>query len=178
MPRHRQTITQAQQNELLNGYNQSQNGRLRTRYQALRLYSLGYGVAEIVEITGGSVTSLNRWWQIYQNEGVGGLCDDRIGGNSAHLTAAQITELTAKLATYSPAQVFGLRVITGDGQFWSVADLRQGVTQWYGVTYRSTTSYATLFNRCGFSYQRTEKVYRSRAEAKVAEFEEMLEKKR
>ena len=48
--------------------------------------------------------------------------------------------------------------------------------QRYQVRYRSPVSYRTLLTQCGFSYQRSQKVFRSRSEAKVAEFEDELEK--
>ncbi len=178
MSRERQGLRQEQENELLNAYTQSQDGALRTRYQAVRLYGLGYPVEEIVTISGCSVTSLNRWWQLYRTEGIAGLVDSRSGGNCAKLTPAQLLDLNDKLHRYNPAQVFGPVVATTDGQFWTVADLGHGLQQWYGVIYQSVTSYGTLFKRCGFSYQRTEKVYRSRSEAKVVAFEETMEKKR
>ena len=62
------------------------------------------------------------------------------------------------------------------GQYWTVTDLQTVVRRWYGVQYRSQASYRTLFAHCGLSYQRSEKVYRSRSEAAVAAFEEELEK--
>ena len=69
------------------------------------------------------------------------------------------------------------RVATADGLYWCVPDLKQVVKQWYGITYKSDASYRELFAKCGFSYQRSAKVFRSRSERKVAEFEETAEKK-
>ncbi|MCL4876314.1 MAG: winged helix-turn-helix domain-containing protein [Anaerolineae bacterium] len=58
-----------------------------------------------------------------------------------------------------------------------MGDLKRAVEQWYGVVYEDEGSYRHLFHRCGFSYQRTEKVYKSRpGEVAVAEFEAELEK--
>ena len=54
--------------------------------------------------------------------------------------------------------------------------LQRAVEQWYGVTYRRSKSYHRLFALAGFSYQRPGKVYKSRSAAKVADFEEQLEK--
>jgi transposase len=48
--------------------------------------------------------------------------------------------------------------------------------RWYGFNYQSRSSYHRYFDLCGFSYQRTAKVYKSRSEARVAEFEAQLEK--
>ncbi len=47
----------------------------------------------------------------------------------------------------------------------------------YGVTYQSQTSYRTLLQKCGLSYQRPAKQYKSHSEAKVMDFEEHLKKK-
>jgi hypothetical protein len=44
------------------------------------------------------------------------------------------------------------------------------------VTWKSRSSYRDLFAQCRFSYQRTEKVYKSRRERDVMDFEEMVEK--
>jgi transposase len=79
--------------------------------------------------------------------------------------------------TYTPANLFGTTAVTADGQFWTVEDLQRAVQQWYGVSYQSRNSYHRLFDLCDFSYQRPAKAYKSRSEAKVAEFEEQLEKK-
>jgi transposase len=54
--------------------------------------------------------------------------------------------------------------------------LKQALQQWQGAVYQSDSSYHELSARCGFSYQRTAKVFRSRSAQQVAEFEEQLEK--
>lgn len=56
------------------------------------------------------------------------------------------------------------------------ADLKQALQKWVGVVYHSDTSYRALLHRCGFSYQRSAKVFRSRSTAQVAEFEEQPKK--
>jgi len=50
------------------------------------------------------------------------------------------------------------------------------VQEQYGVEYKSRTSYTSLLSLCGFSYQKTEKISKSHSQAKVADFEEQLEK--
>ena len=54
-------------------------------------------------------------------------------------------------------------------------DLTRAVQEWFGVTWRSPSSYLALFADCGFSYQRTQKVYKSRSEREILAFEEQLE---
>ena len=85
--------------------------------------------------------------------------------------------LRDKLLTYSPYAVLGPQAQTVSGTHWTVPDLYQAVAKWYGVTYQSRTSYLNLFAACGFSYQRTEKVFKSRKEHQVLEFEAETEKK-
>ena len=118
-----------------------------------------------------------NWCRTYLTRGPAGLEDDRKGGNSAKLTAAQRADLQTRLQSYTPAMLFGPAAATPSGQFWTVADLQRAVAQWYGVTYRSLTSYRQLLLTSGFSYQRPAKVFKSRKTAQVAEFEEAFEKK-
>lgn len=171
-----QQLSEAQDKELLGYYTQSKDALVRTRCQAVRLYGQDDAVEEIMRITGCSRTSLMEWWSKYQHAGVQGLDDHRLGGNSAKLTGAQGADLTERLQIYSPRQLFGHACGSPDGQFWTVADLQRAVEQWYGVNYQSRSSYHNLFDRCGLSYQRSAKVYKSRSEHKVIEFEAALEK--
>jgi transposase len=163
-------------NALMAAYHRAKDGLQRTRLQAVRLYGLGYAVTEIQTITGCARSSLMEWCRAYVEHGIAGLDDHRRGGNSAKLTHQQITDLECKLHQYTPRSLFGRDTATSDGQAWTVPDLRRAVAYWYGVTYQSVVSYATLFDRCGFSYHRPTKVFKSRNERAVLEFETQLEK--
>lgn len=167
-------LTERQTQELFNAFDRCKDGPTRTRYQAVRLYGTGYPVKEVKAITGCSRSSLMNWCRIYRKQGIAGLIDKRNGGNRAKLTATQIEELEQKLKQYTPAQVLKAQGFTD--QHWSVESLSCAVREWYGVSYQSRTSYYTLFDACGFSHQRPAKVYKSRSESKIAEFEEQLEK--
>jgi transposase len=169
------TLTKEQTQELFNAYDRCKDGPTRTRYQAVRLYGTGYDEKEVEAITGCSRSSLMNWCRIYRDQGIAGLVDKRKGGNRAKLTATQIEELGQKLKQYTPAQVLSAEGATG--AYWSVESLQCAVHKWYGITYQSRTSYYTLLDACGFSCQCPAKVYKSRSETKVAEFEEQLEKK-
>lgn len=157
-------------------YASCKDGPTRTRLQAVRLYGVGYPVEQIMDITGCSRTSLMEWCAAYRQEGSPALRDQRLGGNRARLTKDQIQELNGRLHTYTPADLFGTGTATGDGQFWTIPDLQQALQHWYGVTYQSRGSYHRYFDLCGFSYQRPQKVYKSRSPVQVAEFEATLEK--
>ena len=154
-----------------------QDADTRTRYQAVRLYGLGYRVAQVIDICACSTRSLLNWTRAYQERGLSALVDHRLGGNRARLSPAQIEALRNQLHRYTPAQLLGRGACLAEGQFWSVADLAKLVERDYGVTYQSPTSYRALLNKCDLSYQRPAKVYKSRSQAKVMASEEGLEKK-
>jgi transposase len=94
----------------------------------------------------------------------------------ANLLRRRISHKKDRLHTYTPHILFGCQSATLDGQFWTVEDLQRAVQEWYGVTYNSRSSYHLLFARCGFSYHRPGRVFKSRREADIAAFEEQLEK--
>ena len=170
------TLTEPQTSELRQSYERTKDGPTRTRYQAVRLYGLGYPVAQIEEITSCSRTSLMDWCRLYRTHGVAGLVDGRVGGNRAKLTPDQRETVRAHLHQYTPRQLFGPTTATSDGQFWTVPDLKRAVQDWFGVTWSSPASYLALLADCGFSYQRAQKVFKSRSERDVLAFEEQLEK--
>jgi putative transposase len=176
MAKRKFTFKEAEQKELLQAYRICKDAATRTRYQAVRLYGEGYAVDEIMQITGCSRTSLMEWCRAYREDHLQGLVDKRAGGNRAKLSKLQIEELQQMLYQYTPKERLGPRASTADGQFWSVEDLALIVREKFGVEYQSRTSYSHLLHVCGFSYQKTEKVFKSRSETKVADFEEQLEK--
>ena len=93
------------------------------------------------------------------------------------LSDEQLEDICQKLHQYRPIDVLGAAdVATAGGRHWTVPDLKQALQQWYGVVYKSISSYRILFKRCGFSYQRTARVFRSKSAIQVADFEEQLEK--
>jgi transposase len=176
MAKRKFTFKEAEPKELLQAYRTCKDAATRTRYQAVRLYGEGYPVDEIMQITGCSRTSLMEWCRAYREDPAQGLVDKRAGGNRAKLSKLQIEELQQMLYQYTPKERLGPRASTTDGQFWNVEDLALIVREKYGVEYQSRTSYSHLLHVCGFSYQKTEKVFKSRSETKVADFEEQLEK--
>ena len=169
-------LTEAERKDLLQAYRICKDASTRTRYQAVRLYGEGYPVDEIMQITGCSRTSLMEWCRAYREDHAQGLVDKRAGGNRAKLSKLQIEALQQMLHQYTPKERLGSKASTADGQFWSVEDLVLIVGEQYGVEYQSRTSYTQLLHLCGFSYQKTEQVFKSRRETKVADFEEQLEK--
>jgi transposase len=170
-------LSEADAQTLRAQYDRCPHGATRSRYQAVWMYGTGYPVAEIVKLVGCSRSSLMNWCRTYLTRGPAGLEDERKGGNSAKLTTPQRIDLQARLQTYTPAMVLGPEAATPTGEFWTVPDVQRAVARWYGVTYRSLTSYRQLLLTSGFSYQRPAKVFKSRRPSQVAEFEEAFEKK-
>jgi len=169
-------LTDAERKELQQAYRVSHDAGTRTRYQAVRLYGEGYPEAEIEQITGCSRSSLMEWCRAYRADHSQGLVDKRVGGNRAKLSQLQIEALQQMLHQYTPKERLGRKASTADGQFWTVEDLVLVVRERYGVEYQSRTSYSSLLRLCGFSYQKTEKIFKSRSQTRVADFEEQLEK--
>jgi transposase len=176
MPRKRFEITKQDMDELRCAYRQTKDAATRTRYQAVMLYMQHYSVDEICQITGCHRNSLMEWCRKYRQQGVDGLRDHRGGPHRAKLSAEQVLELGEKLQQYCPRTLLGGNTYTASGQHWTVEDLAQAIQRWYGVVWDSRSSYHRLLARCGFSYQRTEKVYKSRRDCEVMDFEAFVEK--
>ena len=100
------------------------------------------------------------------------------GKNALKLSREQRTDMKERLHLYHPDQVITEQMRVSRGQFWTVSDLQIVIKTWYGVEYQTPDSYRSLLHECGFSYQRTEQVYRSRPPDQViVDFEAELEKK-
>jgi transposase len=146
---------------LQQAYRQTTDAASRTHYQAVVLYSQNYRVEEICQIAGCHRNSLMELCRKYRQCGVAGLIDHRGGLHRAKLSAEQVEALQHKLAMYRPHDLFGLESHSASGQHWTVEDPDRALQRWYGVVFASRSSYHRLFARCGFTYQRTEKVYKS-----------------
>jgi transposase len=176
MAKRRFEVSPEQSQALRRAYRESKDGATRTRYQAVRLYSEGYEVAEICHITGCNRNSLMEWCQKYRAHGLSGLEDHRGGRQRAKLSLEQLAEIDQKLRAYCPRDVLGSQTHTSSGQYWTVEDLACVLEQWYGVRWASRSGYHRVFAFCRFTYQRSEKVYKSRRETEVSEFEAQVEK--
>lgn len=174
MSRKRTLLTAEQVTELQIAYDRCRDGDTKIRFLAVRLYGTGMATPEILAITGCSRSSLMNWVRHYQTWGIAGLVDKRVGGNSAKLRPHQVERLHAQLQSYTPEQLLGSDAASR--AFWTVPDLARLLARDYDVVYQSPTSYRSLLKRCGLSRQKPAKVYKSRHEFKVMDFEELLEK--
>lgn len=176
MPERKFKLTSAQLSELWRAYAKAPDGATKARYQAVRLYGTDYPLQTVIDVIGCSISRLREWVRAYRTEGVDALMDHRIGGNSAKLTPGQRDEIEARLREFTPHQILGSQTYTPTGQFWTVEDLQVALHRWYGVEYQSRISYYNLLHACGFSYQRTEKVFKSQRVTEIAAFQELVEK--
>jgi len=100
------------------------------------------------------------------------------GQNANKLTGEQRANLRERLQQDRPEQLLPPTWRQSQGPFWTGSDLQIAVKNWSGVVYPAVGSYRNLFHRCGFSYQRAERVYHSRPpEVEIAAFQAELEKK-
>jgi len=128
----------------------------RTRILGVMLYGIGTPIKDILARLAISRSALYRWLQAYREQGLDGLIDRRKGGNNARLTPEQIDELTYHINAYTPKMLFGENSATSDGDQWTVEDIYQAVWQWYGVKYKSRTSYYDLLDKCLLDRQAAE----------------------
>lgn len=157
---------------------QTRDAHVLKRLQAVRLYGSGIERRVIEMLVGCDERSIRKWAQKYQQAGLAGLKSHWRGENALKLSRQQRAELQQRLNADCPDQVIAPDVRLSRGQFWTVSDLQIVIKAWYAVEYRSADSYRRLLHECGLSYQRTERVYRSRPDAQtVADFEAKLEKK-
>ena len=151
MAKRKFNLSETELHKLQAAYHQEKDGPTRTRYQAVRMYALCYPVTEIMSLTGCARSTLMSWCHKHRQRGVAGLRDKRGGPQASKLTAEQIGALREKLLLYTPYDVLGPEAHTVSGLHWTVPDLYCAVKKWFGVVYRSRTSYLNLFAACGFS---------------------------
>lgn|SRR5574341_65042 len=171
-------LSEQEVQELKQAEQQTRDARELKRLQAVRLYGTGAAPQAIYALVGCAERSVRQWSQRYSAAGVVGLKSRWRGENALKLSRDQRRELKRRLAENRPDQVLPPEVRISRGAFWTVSDLEIAIEQWYGVSYRSATSYRTLLAECGLTYQQTEAIYRSKPdEQTIADFEADLEKK-
>lgn len=150
------------------------------RLQAVRLYGRGRALSDILDIVGCGESSVRIWAMHYSHSGVSGLLANykQSSQNARKLTHEQEHDLCEKLKQYRPMDVMPQEMCDGNGEFWTVEDVKHMMGEWYGVHYQDVSSYRNVLRRCGFSYQKAEQVYKSRpSQVAIADFEADLEKK-
>jgi transposase len=176
MAKRKFNLTKEEEAKFKAAYHQSKDANLSKKLLAVRLYGTGYPTGEIFELVGCNRTSMREWVQKYQSDCLKSLKDQRQGGNYFKLSKAQKAAIQEKINQYTPKQLLGGDCATGSGIHWTSVDLKQLIYQEYSVIYKSSTSYGVMLKEFGLSYQRTEKVFKSKSQFKQADFEEQLEK--
>jgi len=172
------TLTEEEIQEFEQAEGRTRDVRELKRLQAVRLYGQGVATQDIMNVVQCSDRRIREWSHNYTDHGLDGLRSHWQGENALKLSREQRADLKQRLQSYSPHEVIASSVRISQGQFWTVSDLEIVVEMWYKVSYKAEASYRNLFHECGFSYQRTESVYRSRPSPQiVADFEADLEKK-
>ena len=146
MAKRKFNLTAEQEQELQDYIDACTHAPTRTRYQAILFYYSGMPVEEITNRLGCSRASVMNWCQVYRLLGIKILEDQRVGGNNAKLSPEQLDDLVFRINTLTPRNVFDNRSATEEGDQWTVEDLYKAIKDWYGVRYRSRTSYYTLLD--------------------------------
>ncbi len=143
------------------------------RIQAVLMRKRKMKRSDIVEIIGKSLDSVEDWIMAYNREGIKGLMTKKPKEkNGSKLTNKQRNQIKGWLNKGTP-QEMGI----SDQDYWDIGTLKKLVSTKYGVEYKSRTSYTSLFDYCGFSYQRVEFVDRRRDQSKVDNFKKRYEMK-
>ncbi len=178
MAKRRFQLTETDKQAFEQAEGQTRDACALRRLQALRLYGTGTPMPDLQRLLPVSDRRLREWSQKYRQAGLAGLKSQWQAENALKLSREQRVDVQQRLQHYRPEQVMAADVRLSQGQFWTVSDLQIGVKSGDAVEYRTPGWYRTLLHECGLSYQRTEKVYRSRPAAhSVADFEAELEKK-
>lgn len=122
--------------------------RMSTRLQAVLMYETGYPMGVILERFNCSRSSLLNWCQAFRSNGLAGLSPHWTGGHNAKLSDDQLADLSRKLVEVTQRMLFGEGASHNNGQHWTVEDLYRAIKLWYGVVYRSRSSYYNILNRC------------------------------
>jgi hypothetical protein len=86
MAKRKFTLTTTEVAELKAAYHQSKDANYSKKLLAVRLYGAGHSTQSILDLIGCGRTSLMEWVQRYQLNGLGGLKDQRQGGNHYKLS--------------------------------------------------------------------------------------------
>ena len=121
------------------------------RALALLLTKKKFPRAEICEIVGISLSSLEDWVTLYNQKGLQGLRNTPHENNNAKLKKGQKEAIKEYISSHTPKEAN-----VGNEAFWSILTLKTYVKRKYAVMYTSDESYRLLLHFCGMSYQRVE----------------------
>lgn len=161
MARRRKYLTAEEVREIQNYLKKCTDARTRIRLSAVLMYETGVPIREILERFDCSRSSLLNWCNAVRSEGWRGAKPQWTGGHNAKLSPEQVTDLAIRLDMVTPNMVFGESASDGNGEHWTVEDLYRAVKLWYGVVYRSRSSYYNLLNRCQTEQEQISELFMS-----------------
>jgi putative transposase len=163
-------LNKKEKEKIEKAYKTTKNVNEKVRYQALSLLVKEYQRKDVAEIVGFSEKTLGLWVTAYNKRGIEGLREKRTTGNRRKLTNDQKDGI-AKIIKVETPDTRGFQ-----GKFWTVQTLKQLVKKEYGVTYKDSQSYRTLFSYAGFSFHKPEKVNKNRNQHMRKRFEQNIKK--
>ena len=124
-------------------------------------------VANFLEI---NIKTLDIWQRAFKKQGANGLKTQPQAGNNHQLSRDQKEQIKAVIKAKSPEEA-GLKE-----NFWTVAILRDYVKKEYDVSYKSDVSYQRLFDFCGFTFHKPDRINKKQNPHMRKRFEEGLKK--
>ena len=100
----------------------------RRRRQAVRLLKTGKKLSAVASALGASVSSVFRWWQAYQKEGISGLKPQAVSGRPPKLSPAQQEKLLGMLVDGPLAAGYAT-------DLWTLARIGRIIRRHFGVAY-------------------------------------------
>jgi len=140
-------LSETEIRQLSQHLDRSEDQHTHLRLQAVLWYGIGVPLKQIQMRLNCSRSSILSWCRVYNLTGTAGLTSKWQGGNNAHLTRAQMEDLNAKLQANTPQSLFKLKAPSRNGLQWTVEDLYRAIKMWYGVVYRSRSSYYRLLKK-------------------------------
>jgi transposase len=131
-------LTAAQRKEIERRRKGSLDRRLYQRLSAVLAIAAGRPRAEVADILGVSLTQLGEWLRVFRNEGLEALCPLHNKGDPGNLTAHQVAQLKAQVATAC---------------FRNSDQIRDWIKASFGVLY-SPTGVKDLLKRIGVTYHK------------------------
>lgn len=121
--------------------------REQVRLEAASLIEAGQDDRQIATQLRVSVMSAARWRRAFEDGGTHALRSKGPSGQRPHLDPAQITLLCAAL-DQGPAE-YGYR----EDQRWTLARIRDLITEMFGVRYKDLANVARLLHRAHYTWQ-------------------------
>ena len=112
-------------------YRRQEEGEVRSRLQALWLLRTGWSMEQVAGVVRVHYRTVQRWVGWYRKGGVAEVCTHHGGGHG-------------QPAWLTPEQEAAVAEEAAKGIFTTAGDVRQGVAEQFGVTYRPKGIYGLL----------------------------------